>query len=101
MRISALCAAVVTCVVVGHPPPAAAQVDQQRAHEFFKDVQAMCEREGKRLWGMSMCGLGHARSREGRAARERWPRWTFKVAAGWMVREGARRGDYEVVRQQP
>jgi hypothetical protein len=56
MRISALCTAVVTYVVVGHPPPAAAQVDQQRAQEFFKDVQAVCEREGKRLWGMSMCG---------------------------------------------
>jgi hypothetical protein len=27
--------------------------------------------------------------------------WTFKVAAGWVVREGARKGDYEVVRQQP
>jgi len=27
--------------------------------------------------------------------------WTFKAAPGWMVREGARRGDYEVVRQQP
>ena len=26
--------------------------------------------------------------------------WTFKAAAGWVVREGARRGDYEVVRQQ-
>jgi hypothetical protein len=25
--------------------------------------------------------------------------WTFKAAAGWMIREGARRGDYEVVRQ--
>jgi hypothetical protein len=25
--------------------------------------------------------------------------WTFKAAAGWVVREGARRGDYEVVRQ--
>jgi hypothetical protein len=24
--------------------------------------------------------------------------WTFKVAAGWVIREGARRGDYEVVR---
>jgi hypothetical protein len=56
MRISALCTAVVTYVVAGHPLPAAAQVDQQRAQEFFKDVQAVCEREGKRLWGMSMCG---------------------------------------------
>ena len=27
--------------------------------------------------------------------------WTFRVAPGWVVREGARRGDYEVVRQQP
>ena len=27
--------------------------------------------------------------------------WTFKAAAGWVVREGARRGDYEVVRRQP
>jgi hypothetical protein len=25
--------------------------------------------------------------------------WTFKAAPGWVVREGARRGDYEVVRQ--
>ena len=25
--------------------------------------------------------------------------WTFKAAPGWLVREGARRGDYEVVRQ--
>jgi hypothetical protein len=27
--------------------------------------------------------------------------WTFKAAPGWVVREGARRGDYEVVRKQP
>jgi hypothetical protein len=27
--------------------------------------------------------------------------WTFSPAPGWTVREGARRGDYEVVRQQP
>jgi hypothetical protein len=25
--------------------------------------------------------------------------WTFKAAPGWMVREGPRPGDYEVVRQ--
>jgi hypothetical protein len=36
--------------------PVAAQVDPQRAQEFFKDVQAACEREGKRLWGISLCG---------------------------------------------
>lgn len=56
MRISAFCAAVLTYVVIGHPPLAVAQVDQQRAQEYFKEVQAVCEREGKRLWGMSLCG---------------------------------------------
>ncbi|HET9370976.1 MAG TPA: hypothetical protein VFO19_12040, partial [Vicinamibacterales bacterium] len=25
--------------------------------------------------------------------------WTFKAAPGWVIREGARRGDYEVVRK--
>ena len=40
MRISAFCTAVLTCVVVGHPLPAAAQVDQQRAQEYFKEAQA-------------------------------------------------------------
>jgi hypothetical protein len=53
---SAFCAGVLICAVTGHPVPAAAQVDQQRAQAFFKDVQAVCEREGKRLWGMSLCG---------------------------------------------
>jgi hypothetical protein len=27
--------------------------------------------------------------------------WTFRAAAGWVVREGPRKGDYEAVRQQP
>jgi len=26
--------------------------------------------------------------------------WTFKAAPGWIIREGQRPGDYEVVRQQ-
>ena len=55
MRISALCTAVLTCVVVGHPLPVAAQVDQQRAQEYFTDAQALCERDGGRLWGVSIC----------------------------------------------
>ena len=37
-------------------PPAAAQVDQQRAQEFFKEAQALCDRDGGRLWGVSLCG---------------------------------------------
>src|SRR5688572_31914899 len=56
MRISAFATAVLTCVLIGHPTPAAAQVDQQRAQEWFKEIQAVCEREGERLWGMSLCG---------------------------------------------
>ena len=55
MRISALCAAVVTCLVIGDPPPAVAQVDQQRAQEYFKEAQALCERDGGRLWDVSLC----------------------------------------------
>jgi hypothetical protein len=27
--------------------------------------------------------------------------WTFKAGAGWVIRQGPRQGDYEVVRQQP
>ena len=56
MRKSTFCTAVLTCVVAGHPPPADAQVDQQRAQEYFKEAQALCEREGGRLWGVSLCG---------------------------------------------
>ena len=56
MRISAFCTAVLASVVIGHPPPAVAQVDQQGAQEYFKEAQALCERDGGRLWGVSLCG---------------------------------------------
>src|SRR4030095_6982735 len=65
MRISALCTAVLTYVVVGHPPPAVAQVDQPRAQEYFKEAHALCERDGGRLWGVSICAprvIGDART---------------------------------------
>jgi len=55
MRISAFCTAILVYVVIGHPPPAVAQVDQQRAQEYFKEAQALCERDGGRLWGVSLC----------------------------------------------
>jgi hypothetical protein len=48
------CAILVFLITV-HALPAAAQVDQQRAQEWFTEVQAVCEREGLRLWGMSLC----------------------------------------------
>src|SRR4026209_142645 len=55
MQLSAFCRAVLAFVVVGHPPPAAAQVDQQRAQEYSKEARALCERDGGRLWGVSVC----------------------------------------------
>jgi len=55
MRIPAFCTAILAYVVIGHPPPAVAQVDQQRAQAFFKEAQALCERDGGRLWGASIC----------------------------------------------
>lgn len=36
--------------------PAGAQVDQVRAQEYFKEAAALCQREGSRLWGVSLCG---------------------------------------------
>jgi hypothetical protein len=42
-----------------------AQVDQQRAQEYFKQAQALCERDGGRLWGVSICApmvIGDART---------------------------------------
>jgi hypothetical protein len=56
MQTRAVLAAVSTLVFVGHALPAAAQVDEQRAQEWFTEVQAVCEREGLRLWGVSLCG---------------------------------------------
>lgn len=47
--------AVLLCVMTGLALPAAAQVDPQRAQEFFKEVQDLCERDGGRLWGVSLC----------------------------------------------
>src|SRR6187399_2579065 len=55
MRIPAFCMAILAYVVVGHALPAVAQVDQQRAQQYFKEVQALCERDGGRLWGVSLC----------------------------------------------
>src|SRR5919201_5273267 len=55
MRISASFTAILAYVVIGHPSPAVAQVDQQRAQQFFKEAQALCERDGGRLWGQSIC----------------------------------------------
>lgn len=56
MRIPAFGVAISCTWSIGAALPAAAQVDQQRAQEYFKEVQALCERDGGRLWGVSLCG---------------------------------------------
>ncbi len=33
-----------------------AQIDQQRAAEAFKQAKTLCEREGGKLWNISLCG---------------------------------------------
>jgi len=36
--------------------PAAAQVDPQRAEDYFREAATICQRDGGRLWGISLCG---------------------------------------------
>src|SRR5688500_3496792 len=65
MRVPAFCTAILAYVVMGHAALAAAQVDQQRAQEFFKECRALHERDGGRLWGMSFWApmvIGDART---------------------------------------
>jgi hypothetical protein len=56
MRISAFCTAILAYVVIGHTLPAAAQVDEQRAQEYFKEARALCERDGGRLLACRCAG---------------------------------------------
>jgi hypothetical protein len=44
------------CAILLLPRLAAAQVDPQRAETYFKEAAVPCERDGGRLWGVSLCG---------------------------------------------
>ena len=55
MSIRASWVAILVCGIAGYTRPADAQVDPQRAQAFFKEAQALCERDGGRLWGVSVC----------------------------------------------
>jgi len=64
MRTPAFCA-LLASMVMGHTAPAVAQVDPQRAQQYFKEAQALCERDGGRLWGVPVCApmvIGDART---------------------------------------
>jgi hypothetical protein len=54
MRMRVSCT-VALAYAVGQPLTAAAQVDSVRAHEFFKEAHAVCERDAGRLWGVTIC----------------------------------------------
>ncbi len=43
-------------VMVVGAAPALAQVDEARAKTWFAEAAALCERDGGRLWGVSLCG---------------------------------------------
>ena len=81
MRISAFCAAVWHVVMTG--PRGGAQVDQQRAQEHFKEAQALCERDGGRLWGVSLRTTGDRRPENAHARHE-------PTGAGRTLATGAR-----------
>jgi hypothetical protein len=53
MKISSVCVAALLAVAAA---PAVAQVDQERAAAWFREAALLCEREGGKLWGMSLCG---------------------------------------------
>jgi hypothetical protein len=55
MRSRALHSAILLHLLAPLTPPAVAQVDQQRAQEFFNEARALCERDGGRLCGASIC----------------------------------------------
>lgn len=65
MQTWALHVTTLLCMAVAFPASAVAQVDQQRAQEWFREAQALCERDGGRLWGVSICApmvIGDART---------------------------------------
>lgn len=51
-----LSATLVTILGVTFSTAGVAQVDQARAAQYFREAAALCEREGGRLWGRSLCG---------------------------------------------
>ena len=65
MRTRVVHAAALFSLITAFAPPARAQVDPQRAQEMFKEAEAVCARDGGRLWGVSICApmvIGDART---------------------------------------
>ena len=45
-----------SCLMTAIGEAAAAQVDDARAAAYFEEAAALCQHEGGRLWGVSLCG---------------------------------------------
>jgi hypothetical protein len=54
MKIAKRCA--IVCLLLCGAHEASAQVDQERAAQYFREAAVLCEREGGRIWGVSLCG---------------------------------------------
>ena len=48
--------AALLCLCLAVPSPARGQVDSTLAQSYFKEAAALCERDGGKLWGVSLCG---------------------------------------------
>ena len=55
MRIPRTRVMAILSLLAGVAPRAGAQVDERRAREYFEEARALCERDGGRLWGRSIC----------------------------------------------
>jgi hypothetical protein len=115
-------------LLLGAATAAEAQVDQQRAAEWFKEVLALCERDASRLWGVSLCGpmvivdratrtratsqpepegspLGFAGLVDGpvtgplEGTTLRGDGWSATLNSGWVVRPAVRPGSFTIVRE--
>lgn len=49
-------AALLCLSLMAVPSPARGQVDTTLAQSYFKEAVALCERDGGKLWGISLCG---------------------------------------------
>ena len=78
MRVPAFCTATLAYLVIGQPPPAVAQVDQQRAQEYFKQAQALCELDGGRLGGIDLRADGDRRRAD--------TAWVYEARPSFMCR---------------
>src|SRR5438132_8884663 len=49
-------AALLCLSLLAVPSQARSQVDSTLAQSYFKEAAALCERDGGKLWGISLCG---------------------------------------------